>query len=234
MIDIHSHFIYDIDDGAKSITESINILREAKNVGFSVIVATPHLLPGYFSVGQDVIRRKIEIIKEKIKKEKINIEIYEGREIYINFELEQIDTLAGSKYALIELPMYSKLNNTDFFVEKLKKQGIRPILAHPERYSFIQNNIEEIDKFINTGWLIQCNYASLIGKYGFKAKSTIKKLLKQDKIDFLASDNHSEKGIYTKMPEIIEKLNKLISKEQFDRITEENGKRVILNEEIKK
>ena len=137
-------------------------------------------------------------------------------------------TLNGSKYLLMELPLNSNVRCVNSIIFKLKSMNIIPIIAHPERYSFVQDDIEYVQNLIDQGCLIQCNYASIIGKYGRKAEKTIKILLKNNLVNFLGSDCHRPNTIYREMKGIIKKLKKITTEEQFNKITEENARKIIL------
>ncbi|MDO5557388.1 MAG: capsular biosynthesis protein [Clostridia bacterium] len=237
MVDIHSHIIPKVDDGAKEEKETLLILKQAQKAGFTDIICTPHYRQEY-KKSQDEIKKVLENIKADI--ENYNIRIHLGREVYISEDIlellkdNKIGTLANSRYMLIELPFENKIVNISQISYILKENGIIPILAHPERYDFVKKSPEvSVRKFIRNGWLIQCNYGSIIGQYGWKSKFVIKKLLKKGYVHFLASDIHQPKTVYNKMPQIIEKLKKLVSKIKFDEITTINGLKILKNEEIK-
>ena len=119
MIDFHSHIVYDVDDGSKSLENSINILKEAENAGFNKIILTPHYMENYYMVPKDEIKIKINILKEKCKSENINIELYQGNEIYITNHIAEYlnnniaSSLNDSRYVLFETPLNVEPNNLD-------------------------------------------------------------------------------------------------------------------------
>ena len=144
MIDFHSHIVYDVDDGAESIEDSVQILKLAENAGFKSIILTPHYMENYYEVQKDEIEQRIEVIKEKCKEENININLYQANEIYItNYMTELLQegiasSINNSKYVLFELPMNEEPANLLEVVYSLLENGKIPIIAHPERYSYIQ------------------------------------------------------------------------------------------------
>lgn len=234
MIDIHSHIIFGVDDGAKNENEALLILKQASRAGFTDIICTPHYRQIYKS-DQKTLVEKISILKGNVK----NVNLYLGREVFISEDIidllkqGKICTLANSRYLLIELPFRGKIININVFSALLKENGIVPILAHPERYDFVKKEpIETIRQFIKNGWLIQCNYGSLIGQYGFDSMMIIRKLLKEDLVHFLASDIHHSRTIYDDIPKIQRKLKRLISDEKMEEITTLNQQKILKNEII--
>lgn len=104
-------------------------------------------------------------------------------------------------------------------IENLAFEGYTVILAHPERYIYVQKDLKYLDKFIEMGVYLQGNYESLIGKYGKGAEKTLKKLLKDKKIDLMGTDTHKEKTTYTKMNKILKILKHYAKKEYYENIT---------------
>lgn len=225
MIDLHCHIIFGTDDGAKELENSINILREAYEAGFTKICCTPHyIVPQYVKTKSENLE-KLNIIKEKLKEENIDIELYLGNEIYVTnnmkelIEEEKVSTLSDTKYVLVELPLTQKIIDAEDMIENLTFEGYTVILAHPERYIYVQKDLKYLDKFIEMGVYLQGNYESLIGKYGKGAEKTLKKLLKDKKIDLMGTDTHKEKTTYTKMNKILKILKHYAKKEYYENIT---------------
>ena len=238
MIDIHSHILFNIDDGSRSITESITILKNMSEKGFTDIILTPHYIID--SKYQNTIKEKEEKIKkldERIKREKININLYLGNELYIDSNIDkkigkEAMSLAKSKYILLEFPMDGEYNNQYGIISGLIEKGYKVILAHPERYLAVQKDISVLDEYKSLGVLFQSNIGSIFGMYGIKAKKTIKKLLKEKYISFLATDIHHESYNYKYLDKIFKKLKKYISSEEIENLLINNPKKVILNKEI--
>ncbi|HBC84822.1 MAG TPA: hypothetical protein DCZ30_05330 [Clostridiales bacterium] len=141
-------------------------------------------------------------------------------------------TLAGSKYVLFELPLTNKVFNVIDIIRKLKQNGYKPILAHPERYSYIQENPNELIEYIRAGVLIQSNYGSIVGRYGKDAEKTLGKLLENNMVHLLASDTHKRGFVYEEMPFIINELTRYTSKQTIKRLTNLNPKCIIQDEEF--
>lgn len=235
MKDIHSHILYGIDDGSRSIEESIQLLDRQYDHGVTDIILTPHYIEN--SKYNCNNRKKKELFHElKQKYQKINL--YLGNEVYITENIlellksEEIMTLNDSRYLLIELPMNSEIKNLDSIIFDLVRNNIVPIIAHPERYRYVQKNIHYFDEFRNMGVLLQGNYESLFNQYGSSAKKTLKKLLKEEMITFLGSDMHRIE--YTTHLEMLEKKLAKIVKDVKKRkqLLENNIEKVIRDEDI--
>ena len=232
MIDFHSHILPQIDDGSKSYDETIEMLEEAKNAGFEKIISTSHYIEKYYEINEE---QRLQLLKN------INfqdIKLYLGSEIYVTNEIVQLlkdkkaSTINNSRYVLYELPMHSKNINDKEIIYRLVENGYVPIIAHPERYSYVQEAPEYVEELAEMGALFQSNYGSIIGMYGEKAKKTVKKLLKQNLIHFLGSDVHRPEQIYPKISKILKKLNKIVSQEKLEELTTLNAQKVLNDEEI--
>lgn len=241
-VDIHSHILYGIDDGSKTLEQSIKILQELKEIGFKKIVLTPHyIINSKYQTNNKEKQKILEEIKKNIQQKNIDIELYLGNEVLINdniyelIEKQEISTINNSKYILIELPLYTTQKNALDIMYELKIKNKTPILAHPERYEFIQKNPKAIEDFINEGIILQANYGSIIGIYGKKAKKTIKKLLKENYISLFGTDIHYENSkIYLNINKIRKKIKKIIGEQKSKELMTINPNKIINNEEISK
>lgn len=239
MIDVHSHIIPNIDDGAKSIEESYKMIKEAVIAGFTDIISTSHYMENYYEENSKKRQEWINLTNEQLKKDGININLHCGSEIYITENLtnlikeEKASTLANSNYILFEIPMNNKVRYLEDIIFKIKSLNMIPIIAHPERYSYVQENPNMLISLIEQGVLFQGNYASIIGKYGIYAKKTVKKLLKADMLHFLGTDCHRKNTIYSQMKEIIIELEKIICKEKIQELSTINPRHILENKELK-
>lgn len=233
MVDVHSHLIPNVDDGSKSVSETISLIKEAMNVGFTDIILTPHYMINYYEADLEEAKLWKQKLQEILDKEGIKVNLHLGMEVYITDDLmdkikqNKITTLSDSKYLLMELPLNSNVHFMDDVIFKLINNGITPIIAHPERYKIVQEDLKIVEKLVETGCLIQSNYASILGYYGKQAKKTMKKLLKNNLINFLGTDTHRENTIYPIVPKSIKKISKIIGEEQTKELIE-NAK-IILN-----
>ncbi len=239
MIDFHTHIIPAIDDGVKTIDDTIEVIKEAKKAGFTAIISTSHYLEGNYEAREEQRKEYIKQIKSKLYEKNSEIEIYLGSEIYISYNMLQLikekkaSTINNSRYVLFELPRNDNVIYLKQIVNQLLEEQYIPIIAHPERYSYVQKNPNMLLELIEKGVLIQSNYGSFIGKYGKHAKKTVKILLKHNMIHFLGSDVHRPKAIYINISKAIEEIKKIIGSEKFKQITEENPKLVLDDKTIK-
>ncbi len=198
-IDIHSHILPGIDDGAKDEGVALEMLRIAQNSGTRNIVATPHYVHGNTRYGYATIIEKCSKLNRLAADAGINVTVYPGCEVFICPELielyEQglIGTLAESSYMLIEFPMMSMPTYIDEVFYNLQLKGITPIIAHPERYSEIQNEVILLENYVSRGIQVQVNSGSITGTYGREAKKAALKLLEKGLVHFIASDAHSDR-----------------------------------------
>lgn len=240
MIDFHSHILPNIDDGSSSFEESSDLLKEAWEAGFTKIISTSHYIEEYYEASEEERKELLQEVLEKAKAlSQENVpELYLGSEIYVSNEIIELlkeskaSTINNSNYILFELPMNTKPLYTKELVYKIIENGYRPIIAHPERYSYVQNDIDFVKELYDMGTLFQSNFGSIIGLYGGKAKRTVKKLLQKDFIQFLGTDVHRKNSIYPQMPKVIKKLSKIIDEDKIEELTKINPQRVLDNEEI--
>ena len=239
MRDLHSHYLPGVDDGAKDIEITKEMLLNAKDNGVTDILFTPHyILDSRFTSSRKNNRMIFQIIK-RMAKEEYGINIFLGNEVYINHEIlelykkGEISTLNDSRYMLIEIPMYSKMNDVKSIFFELLNNGIVPILAHPERYTSYYKDYDFFCDLRKMGVLMQINLSSLFGTYGSKAKHMSKKLLKLGIVDFVGSDIHGpNEGKNELIPKAEKKIKKIVGETKFIDITMNNFARVVRNDEI--
>ena len=235
MIDIHSHLIPNVDDGAKSPEETIELIKEAREAGITDIILTPHYIINSYEQNAETLILLKDKLQQIINSENIKVNLHIGMEVYITDNLveilkqNKILTLAGSKYLLMELPLNTNVQYLDMVIFKLIEDNIIPIIAHPERYKFVQEDPSKVRELIDSGCLIQSNIGSILGIYGKKAKKTIKYLLKNDLINFIATDTHRKNTIYPLLEKGIKKIEKITGKEKVEELTNLNVQKILNN-----
>lgn len=238
MIDIHSHIIPKIDDGSQSFEESYSIFEEASKAGFTAIISTSHYIEGYNEMNSIKRHAWVQAMNKILEENEIELQLYSGAEIYVTPNMvsllkeKKAATLADSRYVLFELPINTNIKYLEEIIFQIQSAGLVPIIAHPERYEYVQKEPNLLLPLIQKGVLFQSNYGSLVGIYGNTAKNTIKKLLKANMIHFFGSDVHKKDTIYRKMNEIMIQLEKILSKEKIEEFTTVNPQHIINNEEI--
>lgn len=234
MIDIHSHLVYGVDDGSRTIEDTKHMIREAKKVGFTDIICTPHYMKDYYEVPCNEVYNKICNIQNLVD----GINIHQGNEIYATENIiefinsKKAMSLNNSRYVLIEFPMQTKPINMDQVIYLILQEGKIPIIAHPERYSYVRENPNMLLEYIEQGVLFQSNYGSIIGMYGNDIKETAKKLLTHNMIHFLGSDNHRANTVYEHIPETLKLLEKWIGEEKLQELTTDNPSYILNDEEL--
>lgn len=233
IIDIHTHILNNVDDGSESIEETLDLFDEAERIGVKEIILTPHYYKGLYTEKNEVVLEKYSKLLELLEENNIDVKAHIGREIYMLPDISEeiiagnIMPLANSKYVLLETSFEVRQLYLENEFYNLIENGYIPIFAHVERYGFVQKNPDILDNFINMGVQIQCNYGSILGLYGKKAQKVVKKLLKEEKVDYMASDVHSHHSIYQYVPEAIEKMEKLVSDYYLEQIIYYNAKNII-------
>lgn len=240
MIDMHSHILPGIDDGSESIDESLEILKKMSSLGFHAIIATPHYITGSsFRFNNSKKEAFLKEIQTLLDEQQIDMKIYLGNEVYIDNEIlsliekHEVACIHHSKYILIELPRNGKINELDQMIFKLRSKGIVPIIAHPERYHCLQEDVKLIDELVAKGALLQVNFESLDGKYGKNEKKLAEYLLKNQKLHFLGSDiHHANSRFFERFTSLKKTIIKLIGEEKFKEVTYDNPLHVLNDEYI--
>lgn len=241
MKDIHNHIIFGIDDGSRNLKESINIIKKAVENGYTDLIVTPHYrVTQNYTCNNKRKQKKFDELKQVVEEENIKVNLYLGNEITLDDDFfyylrtNQITSLNNSRYMLLELPFFDKLEGLDELFDELKRLKLVPVIAHPERYEKYRN-LEELEKWINKGILFQGNISSLYGKYGTEAKNFIEEMLKRHMIHFMGSDiHHEDQSSYDRINKTIEKLAELTgSKEMAMELVDSNIEKVIKDEKIK-
>lgn len=234
MIDMHSHIVYGIDDGAKSEEMSLKMLTLSKENGVDEIVATPHFMKGRFNYEYQEVIKLVEKLQRLAEENGIDIKIYCGQEVYYSKNLIEyynegvIGTINNSKYMLIELPMIEfNIEEVIDSIYELQIRGITPIIAHPERYKLFIKKPSMINKFISEGYLFQLNSGSVVGDFGKDVKKTAKVFLDHNIYSVVGSDAHRDRGRSTDVNEF---LNIIDEKCRIN--LKNNSQKILNNKEI--
>jgi protein-tyrosine phosphatase len=193
MVDMHSHVLPGIDDGAQNPEESIVLIKKMMELGIKKIIATPHIMADYYRNTAETIGNALTILKAELEKQNIEIEVEAAAEHYFDETFEaRVDNhklmTMGDNYALFEFSFISQPPNVIEVIQKMKDLGYKPILAHPERYSYL--NIEQLRNFRDWGCALQLNTISLTGYYGKDARKMAESLVDNELVDFISSDMH--------------------------------------------
>jgi len=195
---MHSHILPGIDDGARDLENSLTLIRGLAGLGYQKLIATPHIMWDMYRNTPTIINEQLELIRKAVKKEGINIELHAAAEYFLDEHVEEqlrnkkpLLTISGNK-VLAEFSMaFPSLNIKDLLFE-MQMQGYQPIIAHPERYVYLQRDKTFYDELRETGCLFQLNLLSLTGYYGRTVHELAQYLLKQGYYDLVGTDLHHQ------------------------------------------
>lgn len=197
MIDIHSHILPGLDDGAKHMEESLRMARKAVDQGIRVVIATPHHKTARYENNRLTVLESVHQLNARLCEESIPLKVHPGQEIRIfenmgyTFDESKLLTLNETGvYVLIELPSQEVPRYTDHLIYNLSIQGYIPIIAHPERNPVILNNPDVLYEFVKNGALSQVTASSLTGKLGKKVRKFSESLIEHNLAHVIASDAH--------------------------------------------
>ena len=238
MIDIHTHIIYDVDDGSDTLSESIAILKKAVENGVTDVIFTPHYVDeGEYNLKN--IEDRFDILKSKIKDESIPIKVYLGNEVAVYGNIRSIlmdskvNRLAGSRYMLIEFPMSTDVDYVMDTIYEIKLKGLFPVIAHPERCECFRLHPERIKEAVIEGAYIQCNTGSITGYYGHTAQKIVKRLLKEHLVTFFATDTHSIKQTrYDELHKVEIEVEKIVGLYEKNKLFKYNARNILLDKKI--
>lgn len=239
MIDMHCHIVPYTDDGAKDLDTSIAMGKAAQEAGYKAVIATSHYIIHDIENDYDEFRENIKKLNEVYELNNIDVKVYNGNEIFFTNNItgllkeKKVSSLADGRYVLFEFPLFNQIVPMNAYdeINELQNAGYIPILAHPERYMFVQKDVNSLIPLIEAGVLLQSNVASAYGKYGKKAQKTLKIMLKRRFVHFLATDSHNT-HTYEKIELAMKKIKKWNKDEERLNTIISNSEKVINNEKI--
>lgn len=192
-VDMHSHVLPGIDDGAATVEESVALVQAMINLGIKKIIATPHIMVDYYRNNLETIGNALQVLKNELQKQQIEIDVEAAAEHYLD---EAFETLLDENkvmpmkggYLLFEMSFIDVHPNLIPIIQKIIDKGYKPILAHPERYPYL--SIENCENIKSWGCDLQMNTISLTGYYGGKTKEMAEALVDHNLVDFISSDMH--------------------------------------------
>jgi len=196
-VDIHNHILPGIDDGAKTIQESLELLKNMEALGVKQFIPTPHIMQDFYPNTDESIGNAYELLLGSLNKKTLNkITINPAAEYMLDGNFEsllnegQLFTLKHN-YVLVEMSYFQPPINLEELIFKIKLNGYIPVLAHPERYAYYHNNLDYYARLKHLGCLFQINLLSLSEYYGTSVQKTAKYLLNENLIDFAGTDAHN-------------------------------------------
>lgn len=229
MIDVHAHVLPGLDDGARQMEESVQMLRKLASMGFAGVIATPHYSRRRELYGMEQL---ILELQQRVREYLPDFFIYPGQETYYHDELTdrlrqgKAFTMAGSRYVLVEFDPNVSYSMMYQGIRKLSGAGYDPILAHIERYGCLrkENHLQEL---VSAKCLLQMNYESLQGKWFDREVRWCRKQVEAGTIDLLGSDMHRMDYRPPEFGEALKWLEQHISPEYLDQLTRRNPLRII-------
>ena len=240
MIDIHCHIIPDVDDGSSDFAESLGMGENAEACGVTDIIVTPHCnIPGsYRNYYGDAYEEAFSGLVSLFREGRIGIRLHRGMEVFGTnnvaelYERGRVLTMAGSRYMLVEFPFDDDMWRTRDVLISLQRIGITPIVAHPERYYAVNDDIQFALDWAEMGCLLQLNRTSLLGPHAAPETQTARQLLDMGAAHFIATDAHGVFARTTALLDAYEFVARRYSREWADILMNENPRRVIEDRRI--
>ena len=234
MIDLHSHILPGLDDGAQSLQDSLDMARMAVDSGITAMVATPHCADDRRQEAYDAW----VLLRQALHENEIPLHLFLGMEIFGTpdtarmLQEGELLTLNASRYPLIEFSFRSDGEEETYILSTICKAGFRPVVAHPERYAYVQEDPHILNSWCRMGCLLQVNRGSLMGRFGRRAQQMAVELVNRNFISVIASDAHSSHQRAPWLKDIRRLLTTEVSKQYARELLHDIPKKIIKNEDI--
>jgi protein-tyrosine phosphatase len=215
--DMHSHFIPAIDDGSDSLETSILLIKGLVELGYKHIITTPHVMSDHYENSSETILNGLKIVQEQLHLEGVSVSLHAAAEYYMDeYFLNLLNTqpllTLWDNHILVEMGFFSPPRGWESYFFKMGLKGYKPILAHPERYSYFHKSYVEYAEIREKGVELQVNLLSLVGYYGESVQKTALRLIDDKLIDYIGTDTHHVRHLETvktklNSPEIQKILN---------------------------
>ena len=234
MVDLHCHILPGLDDGPRESEESIAMARLAYDRGTTRLIATPHCRKG----GAGKVLESVEYMRQQLQCLDLPLKLYPGMEIFATEQTPQLLqegkllTLNGSRYPLVEFDFEGDGRLPGKILQELRDAGYRPIIAHPERYIFLQQDPRLLNEWVDLGCLLQLNTGSLTGRFGPVCQDLAFSLVDRGFASAVASDAHGFDRRRPRLDRAWELLAHSFSPTAAAVLLEENPKKILKNESI--
>lgn len=199
--DMHSHLLPGIDDGSPDIKTSLELIRGMMELGYSKLITTPHVMWDMYKNTTEIILEKLELLRAAVKAEGLHVEINAAAEYFLDDYVEKLVksnepllTVSG-RMVLVEFSMAHPSMSLKDILFDMQMQGYQPIIAHPERYIYLERKKEFYEELKDIGCLFQCNLLSLTGHYGKTQQELAQYLIKKGYYDLLGTDLHNARHL---------------------------------------
>ncbi|MCB9082600.1 MAG: hypothetical protein H6555_12915 [Lewinellaceae bacterium] len=198
--DFHSHLLPGIDDGAKTLDDSLTLLEGLRQLGYRKVITTPHIHWEYYPNSRAIIQAKLAEVQAAVTQAGLDIELGAAAEYYLDehfAELLERNELMPvfDNFVLVEMSFFGKPPQLEQYLFRLQTKGYRPILAHPERYGFLHQDFAEYRRLKTMGCKFQLNLLALTEHYEASVRKAADRLLREGLIDYLGTDLHHQRHL---------------------------------------
>jgi tyrosine-protein phosphatase YwqE len=202
-VDMHSHLLPGLDDGLREVEQSVEFIKDLKELGYHKLICTPHILSDLYPNSREKIMPKLDLVRQALSNAGVDVKIEAAAEYMIDHDFSQAVSTSKKEdlltiendYILVEMSYLAASPVFEQTIFDLRMLGLTPILAHPERYSYYHSDFDQYHRFKELGCKLQVNLLSLSGGYGPYVKRTAEKLFKNKMVDFLGTDMHHERHL---------------------------------------
>ena len=240
MIDVHSHVLPGIDDGTKEVEEALEFCRQARERGTEILVATPHHKPGAYENPRDRVLERMEDLQRLLDARGIALKLAPGSEIFADTGLPEKLTSGAlltygdaRRYMLLEFSFQQYPINVDDMIFRLRLASITPVIAHPERIRYFQEDRDRLENMIRMGALAQITSSSLTGTFGSRVREISEEMIRRRCIHFLASDAHDLSYRPPDLSRAYRRLTELVGEDEARRMVRDNPEAVLEGREIR-
>lgn len=237
IIDLHTHILPQLDDGATNWEEALKMCMLAQEEGITTVACTPHIMPGIYNNDREKIFSTLLELKEKLKEKKINLRVLPGAEVLLSPEIiKQVEeklvlTLNdGGKFLLLDFPREWISPFTKELLFWLQLRGLIPIISHPERNLKILQTPNLVTQFVKQGVLIQISSRSILGHFGKKVRKLCEKLISHNLVHLVASDIHSAGEFFLKQS--LKTISRWAGEEKALKLFFKNPRKIIQGESL--
>lgn len=233
MVDIHAHILPGLDDGARTMEEALEMAYIAYQSGVEIIVATSHFLPSYFDYSRKLYEKQLTSFQQALDENIIPVMILPGMELFgfddlIDVLLEgEVNTINHTPFVLVEFDFEDDIDRVNQVLYRLKQGKYEPVIAHPERYIFVQEDYSILEDWVNEGYLLQMNQGSIFGDFGRNAKRVADFMIANELVYVIGSDAHGLGRRNTNMGHIYSYLCDNYSISYANQILYDNSRKIV-------
>ena len=235
-VDLHSHYVPHVDDGVRSTEEGILLLRRLGQLGFEIVVATPHMRPGMFDNDKPMLEAAFAQFEAHVSAGggSLPARHLASEHWFDDVTFERLLSGAGLPYpggrsVLVEMNPAAFPIRLPERLADLRRRGLVPVIAHPERYQPVWNDRDEVDALLDVGACLLLDICSLVGKYGSQPQRVAEKLVEEDAYEAACSDAHRPADADV-VEKAIARLEKLVGKAEATRLLDEGPRRILAGE----